>query len=345
MRIGQSRRNRFLARLFALGVGALLAVTLAQRGTAAADQETVLYSFCAQARCTDGYYPVAGLIMDKAGNLYGTTEHGGAWNGDYGSGTVFELTPPAAGKTAWTHKVLYSFCAQVNCADGSYPAAGLIMDKAGNLYGTTFQGGAHYGFGTVFELTPPAAGKTAWTQKVLYSFCAQTNCTDGSYPAAGLIMDKAGNLYGTTEVGGVHWDFHVSRGGTVFELTPPAAAKTAWTQKVLYSFCAQAGCTDGREPEAGLIMDTAGNLYGTTYFGGSTNHSGRRAGVVFELTPNAAKTAWTETVTYSFCFKPNYCADGSRPFAGLIMDALGNLYGTTQYGGLHGQGAVFELTP
>jgi uncharacterized repeat protein (TIGR03803 family) len=266
---------------------------------------------------------------------------------------VFELTPNAA-TTKWTHKVLYSFCAQLEggiCTDGDVPQARLIMDKAGHLYGTTDGGGAHAGpygdgGGTVFELAPNAA-KTIWIHTILYSFCAQTGCTDGDIPLAGLIMDASGHLYGTTAVGGAHSGPSGYGGGTVFELTPNAA-KTSWTQRVLYSFCAQGGtsCTDGELPIAGVIRDKAGHLYGTTDFGGAYDH-----GTVFELTPNKANTKWTETVLYSFCAQGVYpdCTDGLNPYAGLIMDAAGHLFGTTSEGGAHadpsgfGGGTVFEL--
>ncbi|MGH6848253.1 MAG: choice-of-anchor tandem repeat GloVer-containing protein [Methylocella sp.] len=298
----------------------------------------VLYSFCALASCTDGEVPLAGLIMDAPGNLYGTTYEGGS-GGDVESsgGTVFELIPNAA-KTAWAHKVLYSFCAKAGCTGGVNPNAGVIMDASGNLYGTTVFGAVGgSGGGTVFELTPNAA-KTAWTETVLHSFCSQANCADGANPEAGLIRNASGNLYGTTAVGGAFGD------GTVFELKPNAA-KTEWTHKVLYSFCAQAGCPDGEFPDAGLIGDASGNLYGTTFLGGAAG-----AGTVFELTANKTLMAWTETVLYSFCALAS-CTDGSRPYAGLIRDASGNLYGTTLYGGIttsiftSGSGTVFELTP
>ena len=169
-------------------------------------RETVLYSFCAQTSCVDGSTPLAALIVDKRGNLYGTTAAGGANNLSFpgGVGTVFELMPNG------TETLPYSFCAQTNCTDGATPTAGLIMDKAGNLYGTTFHGGGTSGDGTMFELTPGG------TETVLYSFCAQTNCADGALPQAGLIMDKAGNLYGTTVQGGAN-NF---LGGVVFQLTP-----------------------------------------------------------------------------------------------------------------------------
>jgi len=175
-----------------------------------------------------------------------------------------------------------------------------------------------------------------WTHKVLYSFCALSNCTDdGHWPFAGLIMDTRGNLYGTTGVGGV------PGGGTAFKLIPNKA-KTVWTHEVLYGFCAQGGfnCTDGANPMAGLIKDAAGRLYGTTAHGGAHNNSG----TAFELTPNAAKTVWTEKVLYSFCAQVK-CADGAIPQAGLIMGPAGKLYGTTVLGGAHESGTAFELTP
>ncbi len=270
--------------------------------------------------------------MDAAGHLYGTTSAGGAQPN--GRGTVFELTPNAA-KTKWTETVLYSFCSITDCADGANPLAGVVIDASGHLYGTTLEG-ANGGNGAVFELTPNAA-KTKWTETVLYSFCAQSRCTDGEGLYAGLTIDAAGSLYGTTHMGGAHNP--PSGGGTVLAVTPNAA-KTKWTGKVLYSFCALPDCADGSVPFAGLTID-AGNLYGTTSAGGP--HGG---GTVFELTPNAAKTTWTETVLYSFCAQsesPHPCTDGAGSEAGLIMDAAGQLYGTTTAGGAHGYGTVFEL--
>jgi len=219
--------------------------------------EQVLHSF----NGTDGAVPYAGLVFDAAGNLYGTTDVGGTDD----AGTVFELTPAAGG--GWTETVLYSFCAQPNCTDGGNPSASLILDAAGNLYGTTDYGGTYcpQGCGTVFELTP--AGR----ETVLYSFCAQPNCTDGAYPSASLIFDAAGNLYGTTRGGGTYGY------GTVFELTPEANG--GWMENVLHSF--NDNGTDGSTPEAGLIFDAAGNLYGTTQYGGVYYNGG----TVFELTP------------------------------------------------------------
>ncbi len=269
--------------------------------------ENVLHSFSIP---TDGYYPQAGLIFDAAGNLYGTTRNGGGNRG----GTVFELTPLAGG--GWTENVLHSFSIPT---DGYYPQAGLIFDAAGDLYGTTIDGGT-YGGGTVFELTPQAGG--GWTETVLHSF--NHNGTDGYTPQASLVFDGAGNLYGTTLYGGTH------NSGTVFELTPQAGG--GWTEQVLHSF--NFNGTDGYYPQASLIFDGAGNLYGTTLEGGIYG-----VGTVFELTPQAGG-GWTENVLHSF-----NGTDGYNPYAGLIFDAAGNLYGTTYWGGTYDFGTVFELTP
>jgi uncharacterized repeat protein (TIGR03803 family) len=284
----------------------------------------VLYSFCSQTTCADGYFPHAKLIMDGSGNLYGTTAAGG---NSQNHGVAYRLAPSG---TSWVESVLYNFCSQTNCIDGAYPYGGLIMDGSGSLYGITNQGGT--GRGTVYKIMPTSFG---WTQAVLYSFCSQSLCADGASPTAGLIMDGSGNLYSTTYNGGSH------SSGTVFKLAPSG---TGWAETVLYSFCAQSNCTDGTFPQAGLIMDAAGNLYGTTESGGSNS-----GGTVFRLAPSG--TGWTEAVLYSFCSQSS-CSDGARPEAGLIMDAAGNLYGTTFYGGNYycgtnnagPCGTVFQLT-
>jgi len=281
--------------------------------------ETVLYGFCSQANCADGYKPEAGLIFDAAGNLYSTTEAGGT----YGEGTVFELSPTAGG--GWTEQVLYSFG---NGTHGTNPEAGLIFDAAGNLYGTTVNGGT-YNYGTAFRLSP---GEGGWTETVLHNFGSGT---DGAYLYGGLIFDAAGNLYSTTYAGGTYTSCTGTGGcGTVFELTPTGGG--GWTETVLYSFCPQDNCTDGFYPEAGVILDAAGNLYGTTSLGGGPHSSG----TVFELMPTVGG-GWTETVLHSFSI---IGADGTNPVAGLIFDTAGNLYGTTYEGGI-GRGTVFELTP
>ena len=263
--------------------------------------ETVLYSFCSQANCTDGFDPQAGVIRDSAGDLYGTTLRGGASD----DGVVYKLD--ASGNET----VLYSFCLQASCTDGQYPDAGVVRDSAGNLYGTTYDGGAHRG-GVVYKLD------TSGNETVLYSFCSRAHCTDGNEPSAGVIQDSAGNLYGTTVFGGA------SNKGVVYKLDAPGK------ETVLYSFCSRTNCADGEEPLVGVILDSAGNLYGTAYGGAS----GR--GVVYKL-----DTSGNEAVLYSFCSQAN-CADGSTPAAGVIRDSAGNLYGTTAGGGKD-RGVVFKL--
>jgi hypothetical protein len=184
----------------------------------------------------------------------------------------------------------------------------------------------------------PNGGSLAATLKTLYSFCpqGQVGCPDGSKPLASLVMDPAGNLYGTTQTGGIS-GASCGQGagcGTVFELMPNPD-RTKWTEKVLYSFCDQAGCADGADPVAGLVRDKSGNLFGTAGYG---------SGVVFELTPSGGDTIWTETVLYPFCER-EACADGVYPQTGVILDKAGILYGTTQQGGNMNVGVVFELKP
>ena len=281
--------------------------------------EKLLHSFNQNGK--DGFYPYAGLIPDTARNLYGTTYFGGAYScGTYSCGTVFELIPNH-GK--WTEKLLHSF----NGNDGANPEAALMMDPAGNLYGTTQQGGT-YGKGTVFELIPNH-GK--WTEKVLHSF----NGKDGAGPAASLIRDAAGNLYGTTWEGGAPGSACFGYGcGTVVELLLNGGE---WTEKVLHSF-KQDG--SGYSLADSLTLDTDGNLYGTTYYGGAdeTGCAAYGCGTVFELIRNNGK--WTEKVLHSFNE-----TDGGRPWAGVIFDSAGNLYGTTVAGGAMDAGTVFEITP
>jgi uncharacterized repeat protein (TIGR03803 family) len=213
--------------------------------------ETTLHTFCSDALCADGKFPTGGLIQATDGNLYGTTSGGG----EYGVGTVFKMT--ARGKLTR----LYSFCAQPqpNCSDGKEPSGRLIQASDGNFYGTTAMGGA-FGWGTIFKITPEGVLTT------LYSFCAQTSCTDGAGPFTGLIQATDENFYGTTPWGGNG----LASGciyfcGTVFEMTPAGKLTT------LYNFCSQANCADGNVPLAALIQATDGNLYGTTSMGGDLN--------------------------------------------------------------------------
>jgi len=276
--------------------------------------ETVLYNFTGGA---DGGGVYANLMMDKSGALYGTTITGGT----NGVGLVFKLTPPAAGGTAWTQTVLYAFSGG---ADGSIPESVLTEDSTGALYGSTTLGGAN-GVGTIFKLTPPAAGATAWTETVLHSFTA---ATDGGVPFGNLLMDKAGALYGTAAGLGPHDN------GTVFKLSPPVNAGSAWKLHLLHVFL---GGLNGGFPEAGLITDSTGALYGTTA-GGGTSH-----GTVFKLTPQAnGDGPWVPTILWRF---GGAGLDGNGPWASVSEDASGALYGTTLAAGPSPLGSVFKLTP
>ncbi len=206
--------------------------------------------------------------------------------------------------------------------DGIFPQSGVIFDPTGNLYGTTYEGGA-YGYGVAFELSPKAGG--GLTEKVLHNF--NFSAGDGINPRTGLVIDASGNLYGTTRGGGTYGD------GVVYELT--AKANGAWEERILHSF--NNNCQDGNDPEGGLILDAKGNLYGTTASGGGYCFYG----TVFELVHKPGG-AWTERILHSF---NNDGSDGFDPYAGVSADAFGNLYGTTQNGGSHGYGTVFKLAP
>jgi uncharacterized repeat protein (TIGR03803 family) len=259
----------------------------------ASGQETVLYSFTG----TDGAGPYAGVIRDSAGTLYGTTFAGGT-----GAGVVYKID------TSGQETVLYSF---TGATDGMWPYAGLILDSAGNLFGTTQRGGAT-GYGVVYELDTSG-------QKVLYSF---KGGADGGSPNAGVIQDAAGNLYGTTTVGGIAGGPCDAGCGVVYKLL------TNNREEVLYAFTGEA---DGGSPEAGVIRDSAGNLYGTATSGDLAN-----VGVVYKI-----DAPGHETVLYSFPFG----TDGANPQGGVIRDAASNFYGTTYYGGTNGAGTVYKLGP
>jgi uncharacterized repeat protein (TIGR03803 family) len=326
--------------------------------------ENILYTFTGLA---DGGVPMAGMIFDGAGNLYGTTLAGGT-----GLGTVFELSPNGLG--GWTESVLYSFAGG---SDGASPVGKLVFDGSGNLYGTTEYGGASND-GTVFELSPTASG---WTETVLYAFSG----SDGANPMAELILDASGNLYGTTYNGGTDNE------GTVFELIRPGSS---WTESLLHVFkgCAEE-CPDGQHPNGGLVF------YGTSLVGTTTSGYGDFQGEVFELINHV--TSYTEkeygfyrgnygvtpvgTLTYDSSSGVFYGAtsrgtfqggnsagtifsftygsglsdvynftggiiegqthDGEIPEGGLALDSAGNLYGSTQKGGTGADGLVFEITP
>jgi uncharacterized repeat protein (TIGR03803 family) len=265
----------------------------------ATGKETVLHCFAGQP--TDGGYPLASVVLDAKGNLYGTTADGGTNN----VGTVFELD------TTGKETVLYSFTGgNVGETDGASPVAGVIRDTSGNLYGTTIAGGPG-NWGTVFKLD--AAGK----ETILFTFTGGGGTTDGNNPLAGLVRDAAGNLYGTTENGGGMHD-----AGTIFKVDQTG------NETVLHTFYTTPG--DGSIPEATLIRDAAGNLYGSTAFGGTYGF-----GTVFKY-----DTAGNETVLHSF-----NGTDGKYPQGGLAMDAAGNIYGTCQQGGTFRLGTVFKITP
>jgi uncharacterized repeat protein (TIGR03803 family) len=290
-------------------------------------KETVLYTFCSLGSCADGRDPIGGVAIDDSGSLYGTTFAGGVsanCSRKEGCGTVYKLSPNG------DETVLYSFCAQPNCTDGDGPAGSVLLDKAGNLYGTTSFGGAQ-GHGALWKLA--ANG----TETAIYSFCSQPSCTDGAGPShTNLIVDHAGNFYGTTAIGGGF------NSGTVWRLAPNG------TESVLYSFCQLPdglNCKDGDFPEAGVIADAEGNLYGTTYFGGLVGGScgySIGCGTVFKLAPDG-----TETVLHAFCSSGG-CSDGSTPQSSLVLDGK-HLFGNTTYGGLEscnsgiGCGTLFKV--
>jgi len=274
--------------------------------------ETMLYAFQGG---SDGAWPMAGLTMDKKGNLYGTTSYGGTAN----AGTVFELTPPAKHGAAWTKSTIYSF---LGVTDGENPW-GLTLGSTGGLFGVTQQGGD--GCGTAFELVHKANG--TWVESVIYTF--QGGIADGCTPdmrGGSLVLDHKGNFYGTTSEGGQF------NHGTVFELSPPAQNGGSWTESVLYTFT---GAEDGDPAYGSLTLDSAGNLYGTTLAGGQYG-----LGTAFEVSP-AQGGGWTKTILHSF----GATGDGTSPATSLVFDSSGKLYSTTLGGGQYNQGIVFQLAP
>jgi uncharacterized repeat protein (TIGR03803 family) len=330
--------------------------------------EQVIYSFGASS--TEGLEPFGGLILDKAGNLYGTTYNGGT----AGAGTVFELSPGSGG---WTIQILHSF--QNNGVDGANPTAALLRDGSGNLFGTTYAGGS-YSAGIAFELSPRNGG---WKEKVLHTF--NNNGTDGSAPFAPLIADPQGNLYGTTVFGGVgscsgtqpgcgivyelsprpngHWREHVlhtfenatdgglsgaplllisgnlygttggggaANGGVVFQLIREPLG--VWKENILHAFSNSSG--DGFGPEAALVIGPSGNLYGSTVSGGTNG-----GGTVFEL--SRQRGGWTEQILHNFSLS----SEGYFPYAPVIFDSAGNIYGTTEGGGLYYGGTIYQIAP
>jgi uncharacterized repeat protein (TIGR03803 family) len=277
---------------------------------------TILYSFCPQSNCPDGFAPQSTLAVDLVGNFYGVTPGGGAQN----QGTIFRVTPKGKLTT------LYSFCALINCADGQIPTGGLVRGIDGNFYGTTKIGGPNKGFGTIFRITPRGKLTTLHTFTMFQG--------DGGYPTAALIQVPDGVFYGTTMQGGTYGV------GTVFKMTPRGMVTT------LYSFCALTNCDDGGYPFAGLVQAADGSFYGTTVAGGvigaggpCNNYPPNGCGTVFKIT-----AAGKVTTLYSFCALAN-CADDGDPYGVLVQATDGKFYGTTSGGPYTtNYGTIFDIT-
>jgi uncharacterized repeat protein (TIGR03803 family) len=360
------KKPRSIAKaVFAIFIASLLASSAFLPTCAQAQKFKVLHTF----HGWNGAEPVGGLVRDAAGNIYGTTGVGGTGNcsGGTGCGTAFKLNN--SGQQIWLHKF--------NGRDGAIPVAGLLRGSSGNLFGTTLEGGdlscnSPYGCGTVFTLD-----KTGQKETVLHKF---TGAPDGWDPEAPLVRDGAGNLYGTTDHGGTDTqgtvftidtagretilhsftgppegggdgafaDAGVTRdaAGNLYGVTFAGGAYGAGAvyevnsggeEMLLYSF---PGGSDGAQPDSVLLLDSSGNFYGTTENGGNGQCGGTGCGVVFKLSPQSGG-GWIETVLYDFCSLTG-CADGEEP-GRLAMDAAGNLYGTTVFGGTHGDGVVYKL--
>jgi uncharacterized repeat protein (TIGR03803 family) len=321
---------------------------------------------------SDGISPVGPMVADGAGNLYGVTFYGGLshW------GVVYELSPPAIRGGKWTETVLHSFSGGF---DGAAPSGGLTLDRAGNVYGSTYDGGdCLYSCGTIFELAPPAQRGGAWAFSTLHRF-GGVDSGDGGQPNGNLIFDQAGNIYGTTALGGVSPGEY----GVVFELSPPVSPGGQWTEIVLDAF---RGLPDGAYPYGGLAVDPNGNLYGTTSEGGTgdcRNEGKIGCGTAYRLKLSGG--VWKESIIYNFRHAEPYPASdmifdsagrlyGAASFmvfrlqppargglwsesqlyqfpyltqigSDLIIDRNGNLYGTTRASGLQGFGSIYELSP
>ena len=304
-------------RIFTLKT-ALLLVTLALSLAASAQiTESTLYTFSENTT----FWPQGTLIEDAKGNLYGTTRGGGT----YGVGTVLELSPPAVSGGAWTTTILYSF---VPYGSGGWvPISDLVQDKAGAFYGTTYNGGnPTCNCGVVYKLVPPTVTGGAWTESQLYAF--PYDSTHGRLPAnAALALTATGTLYGVTIQGGT-WN-----SGVIYQLTTKNG-KT-YTEKDLYSFGDQG---DGSTPNGPIALDSKGNLYGVTLWGGVFNQ-----GTVYKYTPATLTTAATESLLYSFGAS---ATDGALPSGDLVFDSGGDIYGVTTSGGdANGDGTVFTLVP
>jgi uncharacterized repeat protein (TIGR03803 family) len=270
-----------------------------------------------------------GVITDSQGNLYGVVVAGGADN----EGAIFEMSPPGNGNLWWTQKILYSF------TSGAAPATALTLDSQGNLYGSTGGQGNEVNCGEVFKLSPPEGGNSAWSESVVHLFGGK----EGVCGSSSLTLDSQGNLYGASQIGGTSSD------GVIYELSPPNSGSGAWTETILYTFT---GGSVGFYPMANVAIDSRGNLYGATMWGGSLSGcGGMGCGTVFEISPLSGAGTWSETTLYTFTGG----SDGGEPFS-LTLDSKGNLYGSTVAGGntsacsanagvVPGCGGIFELSP
>jgi uncharacterized repeat protein (TIGR03803 family) len=284
---------------------------------AAGQRETVLHVF---AGAGDGTVPLAGVVMDKSGNLFDTTSAGGA----YGYGTVFELSPPSTGQTTWTESILHSF-ADFQNQDGAKPQAPLWFGRDGNLFGTTTGGGQIEGGGAIFELTPPANDTEAWNESLIYSFSLGAH---GFVPLGSVLVSADGDFYGVTVDGGTHVD------GTAYKVLAPEAGERS--ERTIFNFT---GFDAGGLPYAGMVAGANGHLFGTTVSGGAFNN-----GVIYELSPpTLAGEEWTEAPIYAFTGK----SDGGGPESKLLMGHDGSLYGTCFDGGDEpaSAGVIFRLEP
>lgn len=288
--------------------------------------EQTLYSFCALSSCLDGVAPTGALVIDTAGNLYGTTNYGGAT----GEGTAFELMHR---KDGWSLKTLYDFChdGTPHCADGSQPQLGLTFAgaQAGGLYdgtspllGIATEGGTP-GDGLIFQIKPSTMRDSHWVEDSVYAFCdsSDAGCGRPYYGPQGIMVDGHGNIYGGTAGGGQN------AGGVIFEIIPDAS-RTTWTATVLYDFCSLSNCADGGFAGGAPLLDDAGNLYGTTLQGGI---NATCCGVLYKL--SSSGPGWTETLLHTFCAEGGHCPQGAIPRGRLITDSVGTLYGVTSDGG------------
>jgi hypothetical protein len=314
-----------------------------------------IYKFCpdkiGDVECEDGDDPLSGLTYagaaggsayDGTSLLFGTTYVGGDdFEGSYGNGTLFALQLASG---VWSQKVLYEFCPSctescTGCGDGVRPYGNFVMDANNKFWGTTITGGRQ-GRGMAYEIAPGGSNlwTTTWTRTVLYNFCwsGSSTCPEGTFPN-GVILDASGDVWGTAPGGGAHND------GLLFELVPGSCLEFGgdgpyWCQNDKHDFCSSSGCADGSTPRGDIVMDSSGNVFGTTAAGGSHAIVTGGAGTVFKQSSTA------ESVLYKFC-PSSTCADGEEPEGGVILDGSGNFFGTTALGGANAEGTLFKLAP